>query len=103
MAIGFEEDTEILRKDSPTCSRESVRLALSIAATKKWRIYTADVKSAYLQGDLIERELYLMPPQEYFTGKVWRLRKTVYGLCDAARSWYERVRSELMSSSVSVP
>ena len=102
VARGFEEDTELLRKDSPTCSIESAPLALSIAATKKWRIYTADVKSAYLQGDLIERELYLMPPQEYFTGKLWRLRKTVYGLCDAARSWYERVRSELMSLSVSV-
>ncbi|KAK4319794.1 hypothetical protein Pmani_009312 [Petrolisthes manimaculis] len=33
VARGFEEETGNLRKDSPTCSKEAVRLALSVAAT----------------------------------------------------------------------
>ena len=54
-----------------------------------------DVKSAYLQGDKIQRKIYLRPPKEYDDGHLWLLKKTVYGLCDAARAWYMRVKSEL--------
>ena len=35
VARGFEENTTDLRKDSPTCSRESVRILLSVAASKQ--------------------------------------------------------------------
>ena len=97
---GFEEDTENLRKDSPTCTKESVRLLLAMASIRSWECHTVDVKAAYLQGDGIKRDVYLKPPKEYFNGKLWKLKKTVYGLCDAARAWYNRVKSELTSLSV---
>ena len=100
VARGFEEETSMLRKDSPTCSKEGIRLAISLAATKQWSINAVDVKAAFLQGDKISREIYLLPPPEYFNGKLWRLNKTVYGLCDAARAWYTRVRDELLNMSV---
>lgn len=96
VARGFEEDTRHIRKDSPTCSKESVRLALSVAATFGWECHSLDVKSAYLQGNPIEREVYVRPPPEFDDGYIWRLRKTVYGLCDAARHWYLRVSSQLI-------
>ena len=99
---GFEEDTLSLRKDSPTCCKESVRLALSIASSKRWVCHTIDVKAAYLQGNKIEREIFVMPPPEFFNGKVWRLKKTVYGLSDAARAWYLRVKEELLKLNVIV-
>ena len=57
---------------------------------------TIDIKSAYLQGHRINREVYLQPPPEFFRGKVWKLKKTVYGLRDAARAWYDTVREELV-------
>ena len=95
VARGFEENTESLRKDSPTCSKETVRLLLSVASLKSWNCHTVDVRSAYLQGDKIQRKVYLKPPPEYYNGSLWRLKKTVYGLCDAARAWYTRVRKEL--------
>ena len=99
VARGFEENTESLRKDSPTCSKETVRILLSLASLKSWDCHTLDVKSAYLQGNKIERDVYLKPPPEFFNGKLWKLKKTVYGLCDAARAWYTRVRDELTSLS----
>ena len=97
VARGFEENTESLRKDSPTCSKETVRILLSLASLKSWDCHTVDVRSAYLQGNRIDREVYLKPPREFYNGKLWKLNKTVYGLCDAARAWYIRVKTELLN------
>ena len=92
---GYEEDTKGLRKDSPTCSREAVRLALSLTLAMGWTCHSLDIKAVYLQGNEISREVYLRPPPEFADGQLWKLRKTVYGLCDAARHWYLRVRDQL--------
>ena len=100
VARGFEEDTSKLRKESPTCSRESIRILIIIASSKRWDCHTVDVKAAYLQGSAIERTIYLRPPPEFNNGFLWKLKKTVYGLCDAARAWYLRVKDELSSLSV---
>ncbi|CAL4089682.1 unnamed protein product, partial [Meganyctiphanes norvegica] len=43
---------------------------------------------------------FLKPPPEFNDGNLWKLKKTVYGLCDAARDWYMRVKSALNSLSV---
>ena len=75
---------------------------MAIASSKGWNCHTVDVKSAYLQGDRIERTLYLKPPKEYNDGQIWKLKKTVYGLCDAARAWYMKTKNELTSLSVMV-
>ena len=50
VARGFEEQnlTEIER-DSPTCSREGLRLVLAIVAIKSWEIRSVDIKTALLQ------------------------------------------------------
>ena len=54
------------------------------------------MKAAYLQGDVIERDICLRPPPEYDNGRLWKLKKAVYGLCDAARHWYLRVKDQLL-------
>ena len=100
VARGFEEETSQLKKDSPTCSRETVSLVFWIASGNKWDCHTVDVKVAYLQGDDIERNVYLRPPEEFANGQIWKLKKTVYGLCDAARAWYIRVKDELINLGV---
>ena len=80
--------TLTMKKDSPTCSREAVRLTISLAASNQWTVDVLDVRSAYLQGDKIDRELFLQPPPFYNNGKLGKLNITVYGLCDAARAWF---------------
>ena len=102
VARGFEEESSGLRKDSPTIAKESVRVAIGIAASKQWHVNSVDIKSAYLQGDEINRDILLKPPPECYEGRLWKLRKTVYGLCDAARAWYLRVKKELLELSVKV-
>ena len=67
-------------------------MMLGIAAGKRWRIQSLDVKAAFLQGKTIERDLFLQAPVEFRKkGKLWKLNKVVYGLYDASRSWYLKV------------
>ena len=95
---GYEEDTSTIKSDSPTCSKEAVRLVLAMIVANNWKIFSLDIKAAFLQGKSIERELYVWPPKEFREDKVlWKLKKVVYGLTDASRSWYLRVREVLTS------
>ena len=55
-----------------------------------------------MQGEPLCREVFLSPPREAKTKKVWRLNQAVYGLCDAGRHWYDRVKYELMKLNVKV-
>ena len=98
VAKGFEEDRSSIQTDSPTCGKESIRVVLAIAASKKWICNSIDIKAAFLQGAHIERDVFLRPPPEAKSkGKVWHLQKCVYGLNDASRCWYMRVRQELFN------
>ena len=67
----------------------------SLIASKKWPINAIDVKGAFLQGKDLERYIIVRPPKEAQTSKIWKLNKCVYGLGDASRYWYLKVREEL--------
>ena len=97
VARGFEEDSSGIRSDSPTCMRESLRIMLSFATSMEWHVNSIDIKAAFLQGKPIDRDVFLRPPMEANAeGKLWKLRKVVYGLTDASRVWYLRVVDELL-------
>ena len=89
---GFEEPKEF-RTDSPMCMKSSVRLLLATLSSCKWNLGSIDFKTAFLQGEPIVREVYMRPPKEANTDKLWKLMKTVYGLRDAPRQWYLRVKA----------
>ena len=55
-----------------------------------------DIKTAFLQGKLLEREIFMKPPKKANTKKLWKLGKCVYGLNEASRYWYERVKEEFL-------
>ena len=93
-ARGFEEEQNF-RTDSPTCSRESVRILLCLLASNEWELGSIDITRAFLQGAPIERIVCLKPPPEANTNKLWRLKKCMYGLADAPRKWYLRLTEEL--------
>ena len=97
VARGFEEDVE-LNKDSPTVAKSTMRILLTIAALNTWTIQTTDIKSAFLQGKDIKRDVFIIPPKESDTprGKLWKLKKTLYGLMDAARQFYDSVEEALL-------
>ena len=97
VARGFEEDSSDMMKDSPTCTKESLRLVFAAAATQHWSVQSLDISSAFLQGNPIQRDVYIMPPEEVRTeGVLWKLKRCIYGLNDAPRAWYNKVKSEFV-------
>ena len=85
---GFQE-TSPKQSDSPTAGRETLKLFLSIVANEGWRVEGSDVRSAFLQAEELDRNVYIQPPPELKkTGYVWKLRKPLYGLDDSSRKWF---------------
>ena len=75
--------------EATTCSAEGLKLVLTVIKNFGWKVKTLDIKTVYLKGKEMSREVYLEPPEEAKCTKIWRLKKTVYGLKDAAKHWYK--------------
>ena len=55
VARGFEENmVQEQRRDSPTCTKDSLRIIMSVVASYNWECNAIDIKSAFLQGDPTE-------------------------------------------------
>ena len=93
--VHFKEEQHS-RTDSPICCKEGLHFTCFIISSNKWSLNSLDVKTAFLQGKLIERTVYVCPLKEAQTNKVWKLRKCVYGLADVSRYWYLKLREELI-------
>ena len=61
---------------------------------------TTDIKSAFLQGRELRRDVYIKPPKESDTvnGEVWKLKQGLYGLKDGTRQFYISIKEELLKS-----
>ena len=85
---------------APVARMETVRLLLAVAAQSGWQVHHMDVKSAFLNGDLIE-EVYVQQPPGFIDdkhgGQVLRLRKALYGLRQAPRAWNAKLDDSLQS------
>ncbi|RVW79787.1 Retrovirus-related Pol polyprotein from transposon RE1 [Vitis vinifera] len=81
---------------SPVAKIASVRLLLSMAAMCSWPLYQLDIKNAFLHGDLVE-EVYMEQPPGFVaqgeSGLVCRLRRSLYGLKQSPRAWFDRFSS----------
>ena len=91
------EETVDVETSSPTASRLSLRLLLSTAASKGWKVSSLDFTGAFLQGKAPEREIIVVPPpdQMKYSSRgnrlLWRLKKRLYGLRDASRGFWLEV------------
>ena len=84
--------------DSPTVSKECLRVVLALTASSGWSLASFDIKAAFLQGKKLDRVVFLRPPTEArIEGFIWKLKKTVYGLEDASRYWYFEFRNTAIS------
>ena len=67
------------------------------AATYSWKLQSLDFTSAFLQGEEIQRNIFLRPPSDVCSrNEVWALRKCLYGLTDAPHSWYRKMKKALI-------
>jgi hypothetical protein len=83
---------------APVAKMSTVRILISCVANFGWPLYQLDVKNAFLHGDLQE-EVYMEVPPGYsnpeMVGKVCRLKKSLYGLKQSPRAWFDRFRRAL--------
>jgi transposase InsO family protein len=82
---------------APTMHKSSLLTLLAIAAQEDLEVDHLDIKTAFLNGEL-EEEIYMQPPEGFppkEAGNVWKLKKSIYGLKQAARMWYKKFKSSL--------
>eukprot|EP00253_Pinus_taeda_P006746 PITA_06746 len=98
VAKGYSQQKGIDFDDTFTlvAKLNTIRMLIALATKCNCKLHQLDVKSAFLNGDLKE-EIYLAQP-EGFVKKgqehlVCRLKKALYDLKQALRSWYEKVDS----------
>jgi hypothetical protein len=73
--------------------KESVKLFLAIAANEEFELKSVDFRAAFLQSKILDRDIYVEPPKYLKKGnQVWKLKKPLYGLDEASRKFWLRVK-----------
>ena len=102
LAHGFsqKEGIDYEKKFTPIAKYTSIISILSLAIVMKWKIHQMDVNTTFLNG-VVEEELYVEQPLGFETHDrktdVCKLKKALYGLKHAPRTWYEKIYSFLTS------
>jgi hypothetical protein len=90
MACGFTQQAgkDYDKTFAPVANLESICILLALTNKYNLELNQMDVSTAYLNSKLLE-ELYLAPPNgvQIKPGHCWRLKKSLYGLKQAGRTW----------------
>ncbi|UYV68918.1 hypothetical protein LAZ67_6001665 [Cordylochernes scorpioides] len=86
---------------APIVKHSTIRAFLAASVYKGMQVIHLDVKTAFLHGDL-DKELYMELPEGLHTkqtNKVCKLKKAIYGLKQAGRSWNTKIASTLIKNN----
>ena len=66
---------------------------MAVAANNKFEIASLDIRAAFLQARKLDRPVFVLPPKDIRKkGVLWRLLKPLYGLDDASRRFWLRIK-----------
>lgn len=84
---------------APVVKQTVLRCFLAVATLKKMEVLHIDVKNAFLNGELLD-DVYMKQPLGFEvknkSKKVYKLKKSLYGLKQSARCWNEKLHSTLL-------
>ncbi|CAE7298082.1 GIP [Symbiodinium sp. CCMP2592] len=104
-------DPDLLQLDTsaPTLSMEGFSVAMQLIASQKWVLNIADVEGAFLRGDEIDPKrgkIFIdLPPggvPGVPEGSIVEAVKTIYGLADAPKAWWQCFSARLKSLGMQV-
>jgi hypothetical protein len=89
---GFSQGHDIDYDETfnPVVKRATIRVVLSIAASRSWPIHQLDVKNAFLHDHLTETVYCARFRRPGCPDHVCLLQKSLYGLKQAPRAWHQR-------------
>ena len=83
---------------SPVAKHTSIRLLLSLSTCLNYEVRYLDIETAFLYGNL-NGELYIKQPEGFedynFPDYVCKLKKSIYGLKQSPRCWYNLLEEYL--------
>jgi hypothetical protein len=85
---------------SPVVKPATIRTVLTLSASYNWPVHQLDVSNAFLRGELKETVCCQQPTgfiDSEHPDHVCLLDKSLYGLRQAPRSWYQRFAAHLRS------
>jgi hypothetical protein len=85
---------------SPTPSLPMIRTLLAECCTTEWEVRHKDLGNAFCATPLEGRSLYVKPPSGLpgtTDDTIWVIKKTVYGLKDSNRAFYNLLKKTILS------
>nr|GEV35230.1 copia protein [Tanacetum cinerariifolium] len=99
-----EEGIDFDESFAPVAPIEAIHIFIANVASKNMTIYQMDVKTTFLNRELKE-EVYVSQPEGFVDPDhpthVYRLNKTLYGLKQALRVWYDTLSRFLLDNKFS--
>lgn len=83
---------------APVASSTTLKMLLTVSGMRNYSLRHYDVKSAFLNGDLKEEIFMKPPPGVNENNKVYRLKKSLYGLKQSANVWNLKLHETLLSN-----
>ena len=105
-----DPDVKCLETDAPTINRLTILTLLQVLASRRkthdWVAAAGDITAAFLNGDDMDRELYLRQPRTGLKGldarQLLLITKGVFGLPDSPRKWWKRLRRDMLNIRIEV-